>query len=65
LPSIYIRQLDHKSQTLKPKHEKRKNKREEQRWAYRKWMRTRSRMLGGFIRDRVKDDSGEIRHKVD
>jgi hypothetical protein len=28
-------------------------------------MRTRSRMLGGFIRDRVKDDSGEIRRKVD
>jgi hypothetical protein len=47
------------------KEKKRKKKKEEQRWAYRKWMRTRSRMLGGFIRDRVKDDSGEIRRKVD
>lgn len=34
-----------------------------ERWAYRKWMRTWSRMLGWFNRDRVKDDSGEIRHK--
>jgi hypothetical protein len=28
-------------------------------------MRKRSGMLGGFIRDRIKDDSGEIRHEVD
>jgi hypothetical protein len=54
-----------KSQPLTPKHEKKRKNIKRERWTYRRRMRKRSGMLGGFIRDRIKDDSGEIRHEVD